>query len=248
MKKLLSSLLVLTLTLSCCAPCAVYATDESAKSQKTNFGRNNSEQKNVKNQGKSAPVKNNFNPYKVKIKRFFRKCKNKIKDIANYKYVKEILIGSAMLFSGYKIGRNLGYDSAKKEFEPIIENNNIKLKKAIDIIKNQDVSLNEAVQALSKCKEKCQNGDSTDSSNDFNNLFKAFTYNNTDATNFLSQIDIKSDPREFVLAEMNNFADKISNIVDNICDTLSNLQFNIFVAVTPSQKKENPTPDNALNP
>lgn len=237
-------MLVLSLALGCCAPCAVYATDESAKSQKTNFGRNNSEQKNVKNQGKSAPVKNNFNPYKVKIKRFFRKCKNKIKDIANYKYVKEILIGSAMLFSGYKIGRNLGFDSAKKEFEPIIENNDIKLKKATKIIGNQVDALNKAEQALSKCKEKCQNG----ASNDFNNLFNDFTYNNTDATNFLSQIDIKSDPNEFMLTEINNFVDKISDMVDKFYNALSNIHLNIFVAVTPAQNNENPTPDNALKP
>lgn len=244
MKKLLSSMLVLTLTLGCCVPCFAYTVGESGQSQGTAFGENISETKTVKNQGKFTPVKSNFNPYKVKIKRFFRKCKNKIKDIANYKYVKEILIGSAMLFSGYKIGRNLGYDSAKKEFEPILDDKNIKLNNATKIIKNQVDALNKAEQALSKCKEKCQNG----ASNDFNNLFNDFTYNNTDATNFLSQIDIKSDPNEFMLTKINNFVDKISDMVDKFYNALSNIHLNIFVAVTPAQNNENPTPDNALKP
>lgn len=239
MKKLLSNMLVLALTLGCCTPCLAYTTGESGQSQGTAFGGNSSEPKTVKIQEKNACVKNNFNPYKVKIKKFFRKCKNKIKDIANYKYVKEILIGSAMLFSGYKVGRNLGYDSAKKEFEPIIDDKNIKLKKAAEIIKNQGDLLNNAARALSICKEKCQKRASTDSSNDFNSPLNNFTYDNTDATNFLSKIDIKSDPMESVLAEMNNFADKLYALVDKFCDALNNVRIAIFIAGPPPQNNEN---------
>ncbi len=92
MKKLLSSMLVLTLTLGCGAPCLACAAKTASAKNKT-FVKNNTNAGSDQSQG-------------LEFKEIFKKCKDKIidiaKTIANYKHINEILVGTVMFFLGYK--------------------------------------------------------------------------------------------------------------------------------------------------
>lgn len=87
-KKILSSLLMLSLALGCCAPCSAYETEIGPAKNKT-FAKKNANAGSDQSQ-------------RIEFKEIFKKCKNKIiditKNIANYKHIKKILVGATVAF------------------------------------------------------------------------------------------------------------------------------------------------------